>query len=113
MSDIKHGDRVRVVAEGLAHNNGRYTVVQNDNDDWLVEYRNGAVGNGVKVEKIEPPVEVFQPGDVVRSKRDGSSTYTITNDGYVSHQTGDHWHDGREYCERQFTSEYYERVDLG
>lgn len=122
MADIKNGDRVRVTVEGLAHNNGTYTVVRSadDQDHWLAEYRNLLVGEGVTVEKIEPPVEVFKPGDVVRALDQPDYVYLVRPDGKYIYlrTTPDAGLDlliGREFGPMglQFTSERYERVDLG
>lgn len=64
------------------------------------------------VEKVEPPVEAFGPGDVVRNPVTGQ-TYTLAQDGWIMHYSG-----ARFTCARtdspmsQFTSEDFERVDL-
>jgi hypothetical protein len=61
------GDRVRVVLEGTAE--GTATSPRTTGEFCLDE---NPLDNAVSVEKVEPPVTVFKPGDVVRSKSTGS-----------------------------------------
>lgn len=109
MSEIKKGDRVRFTGEG---------VVRSVCDGDTLDVENGAgefIGwllpdvDGVTVEKIEPPVETFRPGDYVRSKGEpGSPIRLLTVDGWVNLETLKHCGDTRI----KFTSETYERVNL-
>lgn len=66
---------------------------------------------GVKVEKIVETEKPFKPGEVVRNRHTGN-TYTLTNDGYVSHQTGTVWNDGAEWRDSTFTNKHYELVKV-
>ena len=100
------GDRVRVVYEGEAQ----------DPDDLGFSISEEGLGSVpfffadaglVSVEKIEPPVEVFKPGDVVRGKVFGH-VFTIADDGYVSHSTG-----AFRPGYNEFNSVGYEKVSLG
>lgn len=108
MSDFRVGDRVRVTMEGVVRAaNEVFVSVNDDEGKWLGEV------NYLKnsVEKIEPPVEVFKPGDVVRHK-ETQTLYLITEHG-GSVSLGD----GRVYSRsaspsKGFTSEYWEKVDL-
>lgn len=97
------GDRVRVVLEGV--------VTQNPNfaPDFTLDHMTWVQPQWPvtkSVEKIEPPVEQFKFGDVVRSKLTGA-VYTLTREGYVRHSMGSHFP-----SLRKFTSEHYEKVDL-
>lgn len=110
------GDRVRVVLEGEVSatgtgwfNLGGYVLDgKSATSIWPTRERT------VSVEKIAPPVEVFGPGDVVRSKREGSY-WQILDDGYVRLGT---FEPGRSYAAvcsvgSRFTSADFERVSLG
>lgn len=114
MSEFKVGDRVRVTFEatvaGSPAPRGACLCSFGYNDGHIrEEYLRQ---EGVTVEKVlPPPPEVFKPGDVVRALGTGS-TYTLTNDGYVSHSTGQVWTDGAEWRDNEFTSKRYERVEL-
>ena len=105
MTRINNGDRVRVTLEGTYRGESTDSPCLNGHTMPLRSREN------VTLEKIEPPVEVFQRGDVVRHRQTGN-TYTLTNDGYVSHTTGAVWMDGAGWRDSQFTSERYERVEL-
>ncbi|MDP9820505.1 hypothetical protein [Nocardioides massiliensis] len=97
------GDKVRVVLEGAVD----CTVSLGffvDADDVRSFVANKHV---VSVEKIKPPVEVFGPGDTVRSKA-CRQLYSIGWGGYFVHATGK-W---RRELHLPFTSERYERVEL-
>lgn len=111
MSGFKKGDRVRVTLEGevkdvltsgavALHYDGEYVFVQPPE----------------KVEKIEPPVEVFGPGDFVRDPESGQ-VFLLIEDGYVQvkptigQANPLTWPDQPDHTET-FTSENYERVDV-
>lgn len=117
MTDYKpqKGDRVRVVLEG---GEVRRSV---EDDSWVIEFDDNTyiteVNDGapflVSIEKIEPPVVTFKPGDVVRSKRNPKWLYTIGQRGYTQHTDGAYFADGPRACEDVFTSADYELVSLG
>jgi hypothetical protein len=118
------GDRVRVVVEGEVEWVTHYA-------DGVFDLDGGAVGihphhkNVVSIEKVEPPVEVFKPGDVVRHKAQGS-VRALASDGYVrlDGEPGKfYWYNALSGPERSlrpavsyrledFTSKNFELVDL-
>lgn len=103
MTDIKVGDRVRVVIEGTA---------AEANENWLfvADCDISRASDGVvSVEKIDPPVEVFGPGDMVRRKG-RRYVYSLGHDGYFDHTTG--YYFNANIDQEPFTSEAYERVNL-
>lgn len=105
---VQVGDRVRVVIESevtrkTAHGSittAAYNGFQPDQDDI------------VSVEVLAPPVTVFNPGEVVRHKSNGSM-WLILNDGYVRLGSilGSAAKPQRSNP-AQFTSEDYELVEL-
>lgn len=108
MGNLKRGDRVRVTIEGEVEFGSSFGV-DLEVGDGVVHLREGT-WRGVEFEKIEPPVEVFKPGDRIRH-RDIGFEVTIGDTGYlVHHTTGNHsW---RPWRNEPFTSELYERVSL-
>lgn len=108
-SEFKRGDRVRVVLEGEIGTVGRtgsFLLGRRAENHIDPNYE-----HVVSVEKLEPPVEVFKPGDVVRSKG-GYDLWFITRGGYAyanGPNAGAHFEDGGE----PFTSQLYEKVDIG
>ena len=105
MEDIKKGDRVRITIEG------EVTAVSTNGDlivDDYHEIATAAPTGGITVEKVEPPVEVFGPGDVVRHKTE-KVLYTIGKNGFLNHRSGILW---ESTTFEPFTSEHYERVSL-
>lgn len=118
VTEIKTGDRVKVTIHEavVTHAYGPNDIgldIEFNHDTVLLNdsyLRNG----GATVEKIEPPVWVFSPGDVVRSKSSGH-TYAITHTGWVplhdaygelgstNHATD---------CYFEFTSQFYEKVEV-
>lgn len=109
MSDYKpvKGDRVRVVLEGeVSWADVEQFDVRAEDNRLLASV---LLGRGASIEKIEPPVEVFKPGDVVRSKWFPSYLYLINDSGYSyvggngSYRSIDH----------TFTSKDYEKVSIG
>ena len=101
----KKGDRVRVVLEG---------EVDQVNSDGSARVSTGKYftfawvdPGAATIEKIEPPVEVFRPGDVVRHKTAGRFTFALGKFGYLDIVNGV-WNDRPN----EFTSESYEKVDL-
>lgn len=121
-ADIKKGDRVRVVIEGevtSAADGGGFHFDVGQAAGWI----HPDAPEVVSVEKIEPPVEVFGPGDVVRSISQPDYVYLVRpNNRYIYLRTHHDHHDhdapnvlvGREFGPASFgfTSKYYERVDL-
>lgn len=115
MTDFNVGDHVKVTIDAVVVDEGPGCICT---DSYLhgeqptrvqKRYLDGA---NVSVERVlPPPPEVFKPGDVVRALGTGSS-YTLTQDGYVSHSTGHVWTDGAEWRDNEFTSKRYERVEV-
>lgn len=108
MSEIKKGDRVRFTGEG---------VVRSVCDGDTLDVENGAgefIGwllpdvDGVTVEKIEPPVETFRPGDYVRYRDIPEFTYLILEDGYVDLYNNLY----NESRANFFTTDHYDRMTL-
>lgn len=108
------GDRVRVVLEGEANGVGSSGFVIGESyDDNFIAF---GAKHVVSIEKIEPPVTVFKPGQTVRLRsRSGLPplTYSIGNGGYYSHH-GKKWftHEEARTHEGYFTSRQYELVEL-
>ena len=108
MSDYRpsKGDRVRVVLEG------EVTSTHRGGDSFVV----GAFGEAneiaasaehvISIEKLEPPVTVFKPGDTVRNKKLHEFIYTVAENGYYDHYAACVFTDGEE----SFTSETYELI---
>jgi hypothetical protein len=102
------GDRVRVVLEGEVgyvgdlffdvQGKGALNSISPDGD------------HVVSIEKLEPPVEVFGPGDVVRHQRIPGLVYALGASGYFAVEA-QAWRPG-DYG-KAFTSDRYEKVDLG
>lgn len=67
------------------------------------------------VQRVEPPVEVFGPGTVVRGKGT-RQLRALARNGYINlaHRKFYRYGDipGPEYGPEDFTSEHFERVDL-
>lgn len=103
----KPGDRVRVVIEAEVDSVRPYRVVFAGRDDLPGRYTEVLKSQIVSVEKVEPPVEVFEPGDTVRNKMVPDFVYSIGHGGFYAHRTG-HWYE----CKSEFTSSDYERVEL-
>lgn len=105
--DIKKGDRVKVTIEGEVSYVGETWLTINHNHD--VAYKEP----GAMVEKIEPPVEVFKPGDVVRVRgwEGEGGLLHLAHGGYINEYHTLFQRD-REWMEKEFTSERYEKVDL-
>lgn len=111
MSDIKVGDRVRVTFEATVRRANSAFVSLEGDDGWIGELNYLKV----PVEKIEPPVETFGPGDVVRSRTDGC-VRALSSDGYVKIPRGEffRYDDRRRGACRleEFTSKRFERVEI-
>lgn len=108
MSEYKTGDRVRVSFEA------EIKTIFDDGDLGfeLVDHYSTEIpheGN-FSIEKVEPPVVTFQPGDVVRRKEDGL-LYLVTLGGWVPIGWG--WSVFMDCSPAfPFTSRYYEKVEL-
>lgn len=114
MTDYKpqKGDHVRVVLEGEVTSpgeQGEFTLLPNNHCTSITLSLQRLAGFSASIEKIEPPVTVFKPGDLLRRKSDGThylitlDGWTIVGNGYVEEQP----------AYRPFTSEHYELVSLG
>jgi hypothetical protein len=112
VSDFKVGDRVRVTFEAEVvgedwHPGACLCCRPKDGPKIRENYLDQP---GVTVEVLEPPVEVFKPGDLVRHKHWGS-VYVIKKSGWVA-VGGDRVAESDTPFEL-FTSKHYERVELG
>lgn len=114
---IKAGDRVRITIEGIADE-----VLAGESYGEHPEPRGfdarSSEGDKVTIEKIEPPVEVFGPGDVVRPRAGmDHSVRVLGRDGYLLLWDGRFYkYDDRAsgaYKARDFTSRRWERVAVG
>lgn len=113
MSNYKpqKGDRVRVVLEDEVRGVESDGFVVGDAAD--ANYIQPGAEHVVSIEKIEPPVEVFKPGDVVRSKDHPELVYLLDGeDGYSVFQYGKGGLVYHGANNRRFTSRRYERVEL-
>ena len=117
MSELKIGDRVRLVYEGTYKSLGGDTRgVEPDGHADVFLYESHALAAAKSVEKIEPPVEQFGPGDVVRRQGNGKPM-VLGPDGYTYMNTGNYYtYAGRapdvKYAREDFTSGRFERVSL-
>lgn len=105
------GDRVRIVIEGDVRS-------VDSNGDFYTKDNCFEPGQDtiVSIEKVKPPVEVFKPGDVVRHKRQ-RFVVALDRSGYTylseSANNGHRFAYEQGYEPDDFTSEDYERVELG
>ena len=100
------GDRVRVTIEGEVTATGTRDGHHFDIADGFVYTH----AEGVTVEKVEPPVEVFKPGDFVRRESDGAILHLAEN-GWLN-MTNNRFYESPEVTGGYFTSERYEKVEL-
>lgn len=110
---FKRGDRVRVTLEGEIT---RIMDVEPGSEE--VELRiehNGSTSfvytDMATVEKIEPEYEVFGPGSMLRSTVLPNMHYFLSDGHFYAHNT--EYPGGslrKEYGDRRFTAEFYERV---
>lgn len=111
----QRGDKVRVTTEVEILDDQVTSVPSLPRGRGVRGYR--ALLDGVEVvipanadiEKLEPPVEVFKPGDVVRSKGSPRFRFALYEGGYVDLVNGLN----NEGCVTKFTSADYEKIDLG
>lgn len=119
MNAIKHGDKVRVTLEGTAlgpcENAVRVAFAGREDGQLLPTAFEGNLIEAhedyfVSIEKVEPPAEVFGPGDTIRYKGDPELIYSLGENGYFSHKRRV-WTPTGTYD--LFTSKRYEKIDLG
>lgn len=111
MADIKKGDRVKVTIEGEVANTTTHDYVVGIGGHNAVFARNPR-DYTVTVEKIEPPVEVFKPGDVVRDKGVPDFLYSIGPSGYTQLSDGSHFKWDSCLGSDHFTSREFEKVNI-
>jgi len=105
MSEIKKGDWVRLTIEGEVDEVVYFGSYISTPKVKIGKYMY-SLDERYTVEKTEPPMVTFKPGDRVRSKRTGNE-FTIGHGGYFSHQR--HFWNGRVAT---FTSKVFELVDV-
>lgn len=109
----KKGDRVRVVLEGEAEVDRGGATGFRFSDGFFYTSIDMFAPFVVSIEKVEPPVTVFKPGDVVREKVRTEFVWQILNDGYV--RVGSRPEGGAfdpQKSSMEFTSEDYELVQI-
>jgi hypothetical protein len=84
MATIAQGDRVRITIEG-PHIGPDLEEGPQDNDAFVFS---SDAGDIVTVEKIEPPVVTFKPGDRVRDRFCTNIEFTVGRNGYFDHLNG-------------------------
>ena len=118
MSEYRVGDRVRVTFEAEVVGDGAPSSACLCSFEYGNHYRGGAKiretylrQEGVEVEKTDPPVETFKPGDVVRHT---AHIYALTPTGFVVLDQGIFYTygEGGRYQAEDFTSDVFERVDI-
>jgi hypothetical protein len=118
MTEFKKGDRVRVTFDGAVTDAPTFVKrLRVTTDDHKYGVRGSLAWVEVEhVEKIEPPVEVFKPGDRLRRKGwEGAYEITLGSEGYLQHLTSGgvsystYTASPREF----FNSENFDKVDLG
>lgn len=108
-----NGDRVRVVMEGeVTAANEEYFIIEDRKPETTSRnstYVRSDAEFLVSVEKIEPPVTVFKPGDVVRTIGGDfcDNHWVIAHGGYVNS------FGVFTKSEMEFTSEVFELVAKG
>jgi hypothetical protein len=108
----KVGDRVRVVLEGEVDDPARGYGTYVRDGDGITSFV--AAEHVVSIEKIEPPVEVFKEGLVVRRRAgvNAGRVYTLGVGTYVPHSDGYEIEYGVGYTRGFFNAENFERVTL-
>lgn len=113
MSRIKVGDHYKITIEGKWQ--GQYATSTAELAGMVLD---GGFDpdetDEVSVEKIEPPVETFKPGDRLRRKAFGGYEITLADEGYLQHlSSGVSFHNYTPSSSPEFfNSEKFERVDL-
>lgn len=116
MAKIKPGDWYRITIEGqwdadesAIATKGLASLVHGD--DFLTDD-----SDIVTVEKIEPPVEIFRPGDVVRSRELPTTILALSKKGYTYVGANNRGlflrYERGSRSPEEFTSEDYEKVSL-
>lgn len=114
MGAVKVGDYIRIVIEGPWDGSGEVLDygVQPREDERTEWYANP--GDVVTIEKIDPPVETFGPGDLVRG-RDGGSVVALGLDGFFNLGSGEFFTYGQNgfyLTPEKFTSRRFKRVSV-
>lgn len=110
---IRDGDYVRVVSEGMWVNQPgakpAYYGIQPGGDVFECEVDENTT---MTIEKIEPPVVTYGPGQTVRSRT--GKVYSVGQDGYFSHGSGNfyEWAPVGATPSDFFKSDTFEPVDL-
>lgn len=104
----KAGDHVRVTLEGRVTTASSWFFEVECSDGRFNRFSEKA---DITVEKIEPPVEVFKPGEVIRHKGSGV-VLALAEVGFlnIDHKRFYRYVDAGH--PEHFTSEHYERVVL-
>ena len=121
MSDFKVGDRVKVTIEGVVRSHtgtpGNTFILKFQNEFGNASHTVYTNQSDVTVEKIEPPVETFKPGDVVRHKANGWLK-ALSSEGYTNlggctrGQTFKYGVLNGGFDRESFTSEFWEKVSI-
>ena len=102
---LKTGDRIRVTIEGEYTSGEHIKYPGTYGPERLFEVMSSG-RDTVTVEKIEPPVVVFKPGDRVRDKAATADHFLVLNKGYVD--LTNNIYNEQDF---KFTSEHFERVE--
>lgn len=104
------GDRVRVTIEGevsYASSDGPWFDLR-DKHDLVASVRHSG---DASIEKIEPPVTVFKPGDVVRDLLNKNSIFALGHRQYLAIGSANQIATAYPYdTDDDFTSDGYELV---
>ena len=109
MGNLKKGDRVRVTIEADVRFGSSFGVDLGVAGGTV--HLREEVWPGVEFEKIEPPVEVFKPGDVVRDKGDHGSMFLILKANRWAALGSGIVHDS-EWDDEPWDSRHFEKVNL-
>ena len=105
------GDRVRVVLEGevglLSPRRRGFDIGGSGGNHIYPD-----AGHVISIEKLEPPVTVFKPGDRLRRKDGWDYEVTIADDGYLQHFEGGSVRYYPGYSHDEFTSERYDKLEF-
>lgn len=109
MREFSKGDRVTVTFEATVRDqNPSYMTFSNDEARWIGEVQTDAA----VIEKIEPPVETFKSGDVVRGRSDPEIVVALFDGGYVYVGAVNNGLRVSAVEPMGFTSDHWERVSL-
>lgn len=104
------GDHVRVVYEAEvsdADHEGFAMRSEEGGNDVPIFFNDHGL---VSIEKLEPPVEVFKPGDVVRSIERPENVYALGYKQYLAIGPKNTLGQGQPHEVGEFTSKHYELV---